>query len=84
CVGGSNGGVKIEVVDQGIGIPQDDLPRIFEEFVQLEEADQRGTGLGLPISRRLAKLLGGTLEAESLPGVGSTFCLSLPAAHPTG
>ncbi|MDQ3308551.1 MAG: ATP-binding protein [Gemmatimonadota bacterium] len=84
CIGVPDGGVRIEVVDQGIGIPTADLPRIFEEFVQLEEADQRGTGLGLPISRRLAKLLGGTLKAESLPGVGSTFCLSLPAAHPTG
>ncbi|CAN5773750.1 hybrid sensor histidine kinase/response regulator [soil metagenome] len=84
CVGGPDGGVRIEVVDQGIGIPTADLPRSCEEFVQLEEADQRGTGLGLPISRRLAKLLGGTLKAESLPGVGSTFCLSLPVAHPTG
>jgi signal transduction histidine kinase len=81
CIGGPEGRVQIEVVDQGIGIPQDDLPRIFEEFVQLEESSQRGTGLGLPISRRLAELLEGTLEAESVPDRGSTFRLSLPAAH---
>ena len=83
CVGAPDGGVRIEVVDQGIGIPSEDLPRIFEEFVQLEESAQRGTGLGLPISRRLAQLLGGTLEAESVRDRGSTFRLSLPAAHQT-
>ena len=51
---------------------------IFEEFIQLPNANAGGTGLGLPISQRLARLLGGRLEVESEPGVGSTFRLRLP------
>ncbi len=71
--------VVVEVVDQGIGIAEDDLPRVFEEFVQLPGApDRLGTGLGLPISQRFAELLGGRLEVESSPGAGSTFRLVLP------
>jgi PAS domain S-box-containing protein len=73
------GGVNIAVIDQGQGIAPDDLQRIFDEFVQLEPTRQQGgTGLGLPISRRLAVLLGGTLTVESKPGEGSTFRLELP------
>jgi PAS domain S-box-containing protein len=71
-------GVAIEVVDRGAGIGAEDLGRIFEEFVQLPSTKLGGTGLGLPISRRLAHLLGGRLEVESTPGVGSTFRLILP------
>jgi signal transduction histidine kinase len=73
-------GIAIDVIDQGPGIPQKDLSRIFEEFVQLGGTEQRGTGLGLPISRRLAQLLGGSLEAESREGQGSRFRLTLPTA----
>ncbi|MBA2686587.1 MAG: response regulator [Gemmatimonadaceae bacterium] len=73
------GGVVIEVVDKGRGIAQKDMGRIFEEFVQIDPARQPGTGLGLPISRRLAQLLDGTLEVESGEGEGSTFRLILPA-----
>jgi PAS domain S-box-containing protein len=74
------GGVVIEVTDHGAGIPHDDLVRIFDEFVQLgSRSDGEGTGLGLPISLGLARLLGGKLEAESEVGVGSTFRLTLPA-----
>ncbi|HEY3112848.1 MAG TPA: ATP-binding protein [Gemmatimonadaceae bacterium] len=73
-------GVQLEVVDQGVGIAPDDMPRIFEEFVQVTESKQPGTGLGLPISRRLAMLLDGSLTACSTPSVGSTFRLTLPAS----
>ncbi len=81
-----DGGVEVAVRDHGSGIPAEDLPRVFDEFVQLEHSRGRavstGTGLGLPISRRLAQILGGTLVAESVPGDGSTFRLTLPARVP--
>jgi signal transduction histidine kinase len=80
CKQSESGGVEIEVVDQGVGISQEDIPRIFEEFVQVSESKQPGTGLGLPISRRLAQLLDGSLTVCSTPGQGSTFRLSLPAS----
>jgi len=77
----ADGGVVIEVVDRGVGIPPEDQERIFQEFVQLGKTQlQEGTGLGLPISRRLAELLRGSLEVESEVGAGSTFRLSLPAS----
>ncbi|HEX5863551.1 MAG TPA: ATP-binding protein [Casimicrobiaceae bacterium] len=69
---------EIEVIDQGVGIAQDDIARIFEEFVQVSESKQPGTGLGLPISRRLAQLLDGSLTVLSVPGEGSSFRLTLP------
>ena len=56
------------------------IARIFEEFVQVSESKQPGTGLGLPISRRLAQLLDGSLTVCSTPGEGSTFRLTLPAS----
>ena len=73
-----DGGVQIEVHDSGEGIPEEDLSRIFDEFVQLGDSQQPGTGLGLPISRRLVELLGGTLELESEVGKGSCFRVTLP------
>jgi signal transduction histidine kinase len=73
-------GVEIEVVDEGVGIAKDDISRIFEEFVQVSESKQPGTGLGLPISRRLAQLLDGSLIVQSVPGQGSAFRLTLPAS----
>jgi PAS domain S-box-containing protein len=75
-------GIQVEVQDQGPGIDAEDLPRIFEEFVQLSGSAGLGTGLGLPISRRLAELLGGRLEVESKPGHGTTFRLLLPPFVP--
>ena len=72
-------GVIIHVIDEGEGISEPDQERIFQEFVQLGKTQlQDGTGLGLPISRRLAELLHGSLTVESTVGQGSTFRLQLP------
>ena len=80
CRRRADGGVEVDVADRGMGISPDDLEKIFDEFVQLSQPNQhQGTGLGLPISRRLAKLLDGTLTVQSAPGEGSTFRLTLPA-----
>jgi PAS domain S-box-containing protein len=74
-----DGGAVIDVVDQGIGIASADTDRIFQEFVQLGKTQlQDGTGLGLPISRRLAEMLRGTLAVMSDVDRGSTFRLTLP------
>jgi signal transduction histidine kinase len=75
--------IGIQVIDTGIGIHPADQSRIFEEFEQVNAGPRghsalRGTGLGLAISRRLAMLLGGTVELESEQGKGSTFTLWLP------
>lgn len=79
CSRRADDGLILEVVDHGLGIEEGDIERIFEEFVQLDEsADDPGTGLGLPISRRLAELLGGSLTVVSTPGEGSNFRLEVP------
>jgi PAS domain S-box-containing protein len=71
--------IEVAVSDQGEGIASEDLPRIFDEFVQLSNSQRfGGTGLGLPISKRLAALLGGELCVSSERGKGSTFRLTLP------
>ncbi len=73
--------VEFFVADTGIGIPERDLSRIFDEFVQIENPLQRrvkGTGLGLPLSKRLAELLGGRISVVSTHGVGSTFSVVVP------
>jgi signal transduction histidine kinase len=75
--------VRIRVRDWGIGIPADQLERVFEPFVQVEATRTRthgGSGLGLTITRRLARLMGGDLTVESTAGQGSVFSLWLPAA----
>lgn len=80
----SAGRVEFSVSDTGIGIAPEDIDRIFQEFGQLENPIQRrvkGTGLGLPLSRRLAELLGGSLSVRSELGVGSVFTLSIPAQY---
>ncbi|GJJ01484.1 sensor histidine kinase [Duganella rhizosphaerae] len=73
--------VTFTVTDTGIGIGADHLQLIFEEFSQIEHPLQRrakGTGLGLPLCRKLATLLGGTVDVRSVAGAGSTFSLRLP------
>jgi signal transduction histidine kinase/CheY-like chemotaxis protein len=79
--------VCFTVADTGIGIAPPDLEKIFQEFAQVHNRLQknvRGTGLGLPLSRKLATLLGGTLEAASTPGAGSVFSLTLPLSTNAG
>ncbi len=86
CRPTDEGQFEIEVIDRGQGIPPEDVARIFDEFIQLTRPkrpqggppQQEGTGLGLPISRGLAKLLGGSLQVDSTPGEGSTFRLTVP------
>jgi PAS domain S-box-containing protein len=79
CRSREDGGITIDVTDHGAGIPAQDQERIFHEFVQLGKTQlQDGTGLGLPISRRLAEILHGSLTVRSAVGEGSTFTLSLP------
>ncbi|MGC2398668.1 MAG: ATP-binding protein, partial [Acidobacteriaceae bacterium] len=76
-----DGWLVFRVADTGIGIAGEDQERIFEEFVQIEgemQSQVKGTGLGLPLSRRLTELLGGTLSVESAPGKGSTFIARVP------
>jgi signal transduction histidine kinase len=81
---GREGTVTFTVSDTGIGIARENLDRIFEEFAQIDHPLQRrfkGTGLGLPLSRRLARLLGGDVGVESVVGRGSTFSLELPIVY---
>jgi signal transduction histidine kinase/PAS domain-containing protein len=81
------GVVRVRVSDTGRGIAPDQHARVFEPFVQVDRqqrhASQQGVGLGLAISRNLARGMGGDLTVESTPGVGSTFTLTLPAASST-
>src|SRR4030095_4539150 len=76
--------VLCAVADTGMGIAAEDQERIFEEFTQLDNPVQkrvRGTGLGLPLVRKLAALLGGRLSVESTLGVGSTFTATIPLVY---
>jgi len=80
----SGDAVVFSVADTGLGIAPDDQDRIFQEFGQLDNPIQRrvrGTGLGLPLSRKLATLLGGSLTVQSEPGVGSTFHATIPLVY---
>jgi signal transduction histidine kinase len=82
CVGEQ---VRCAVTDTGVGIATSDLGRLFQPFSQLDKGLTRrygGTGLGLYISQRLARLLGGRIDVESAPDVGSTFTLTLPLRSP--
>ena len=75
----------IRVADSGIGISSEELKRVFDKFYQVDATDtiralQRGTGLGLAITRQIVEHYGGSLRAESEPGMGSVFTIELPAA----
>lgn len=73
---------EIAVSDTGIGIAAEDLPKVFEPFERLAAGSSgvEGNGIGLPLSRGLAELMGGGIGVESTPGVGSTFTVALPFA----
>jgi CheY-like chemotaxis protein len=76
--------VRFAVADTGIGIALEDQQRIFQEFTQVDSPIQRrvkGTGLGLPLCRKLAELLGGEVSVVSQPGEGSTFTATIPMMH---
>lgn len=73
--------IEFSVRDTGVGISPEHIQRIFDEFYQVDGPLQRrskGTGLGLPLSRRLASLIGGSIRASSEPGRGSVFSLTIP------
>ena len=78
---GNDGTVSFSVADTGIGINEEDQERIFQEWTQVEGKLQKvakGSGLGLPLSRKLAQLLGGNVYVKSAVGIGSTFTVVIP------
>jgi signal transduction histidine kinase len=82
-----DGVVRFEVADSGPGLSPEDQTRAFEEFVQLgteRPGELRGTGLGLPLTRRLAAILGGAVGVRSTPGAGATFWVEVPTRYPDG
>ena len=81
------GGVRLSVTDSGIGIREDDLQTIFEDFRQVDQSSTReypGTGLGLSITKKLLSLLGGTISVRSVYGEGATFSVALPRSVDAG
>jgi CheY-like chemotaxis protein len=79
-------GVRVEIHDTGVGIPEDQLPYIFDEFFQVgvaKNSTREGYGLGLAIVQRIAKLLGLRIQVRSHVGKGSTFMLELPRVEAT-
>jgi CheY-like chemotaxis protein len=83
CGPGAEGRLRVAVVDTGPGIPPESMDQLFVPFERLggEETGIEGAGLGLPLSRRLAEAMGGTLEVATTPGQGSRFWVELPAAE---
>jgi signal transduction histidine kinase len=80
-------GISVAVADTGIGISAENIPQAFERFGQIDSQLNRkfeGTGLGLPLSKRLMELHGGTLELESDVGIGTTVTVTFPIDHRVG
>ena len=78
--------VSFHVRDTEIGVARDDVELIFQEFGQVANRLQgrvKGTGLGLPLAKKLAELLGGRITVDSEPGKGSTFSVVVPRVHDT-
>jgi signal transduction histidine kinase len=75
-----DGFVSIAVQDDGIGISDKDIPKLFKKFSQVGEGFSHGTGLGLALCKQLVELHGGSIRVESTLGKGSTFTFSLPAS----
>lgn len=78
--------VRLEIIDKGIGISSEDLPHVFDRFYRADksrtaESAQRGSGLGLSISRFLVEAHGGTISIDSQPGVGTTVTVRVPILH---
>jgi signal transduction histidine kinase len=83
----SDGEIVVAVADTGQGIPEKYLPSVFDEFFRVKEDGAKkteGTGLGLPIAKRIVSEMGGSIELESQAGVGSTFRVHLPAWRDEG
>lgn len=72
----------LDVSDQGPGIPEEKLQKVFDRFYQLENQENTGTGIGLSITRELIELHGGSIHLKSIPGQGSTFRVILPLRKP--
>jgi signal transduction histidine kinase len=83
----SNGILVVSIADTGLGIPPENIEEVFEAFWQAEQTATRktgGTGLGLSVTRKLARLLGGDVTVASRVGMGTTFLLTLPMKAPAG
>jgi protein-histidine pros-kinase len=81
------GGFRVDVVDTGIGIKAEDIPRLFVEFQQLDSGlnkKYQGTGLGLALTKRIVQALEGQVEVQSTPGEGTTFSAIFGTGHPAG
>jgi signal transduction histidine kinase len=79
--------LAIEMQDNGIGITEDDLPRIYDRFFRADRArntETGGVGLGLTIARRIVEAHGGDIEVETVAGEGSTFRIWLPVVNEAG